>query len=109
MLLYDKSAPAVTAALAPVIAPTLAAYTPAVAPAAPAPTRTVAAAQPLPLAAAVAPANPLDGGKILLLAEFAHVVKDIQALRGIQVPSIPSTIFQSKHHKGRMGCLSVNK
>ena len=76
MLLYDKSAPPVTAAFAPVIAPTLTVYTPTPAVVvAPAPSRTVAAA----------PALPLDNTNFLLLAEFAHVVRDTLALRGIQV------------------------
>ena len=95
MLLYDKSAPPVTAAFAP----TLTVYTPTPAVVvAPAPSRTVAAA----------PAHPLDNTNFLLLAEFAHVVRDTLALRGIQVdiyiqvPSIKSINFQSQHLKGRM-------
>ena len=72
MLLYDKSAPPVTAAFAPAL--TVYTPTPAVV-VAPAPSRTVAAA----------PAHPLDNTNFLLLAEFAHVVRDTLALRGIQV------------------------
>ena len=107
--LYDKSAPDGTAAFATCIAPTLPAYTPspAVVPGEPAPTKTVAAALAPPLE--VAPAHPLDDGNFLLLAEFAHVVQDILALRGTQVPSIQSIFFQSQHLKGRMDCLSLNK
>ena len=91
MLRYKKSAPVVKAAFAPVIAPTLTAYapTPAVVPAKPAPARTV-------VAALAPPAHPLDGNSnFLLLAEFANVVRDTLALRGIQVPSIQSINFQS--------------
>ena len=72
MLLYDKSAPPATAAFAPAL--TVYTPTPAVV-VAPAPSRTVAAA----------PAHPLDNTNFLLLAEFAHVVRDTLALRGIQV------------------------
>ena len=78
MLLYDKSAPPVTAAFAPAL--TVYTPTPAVV-VAPAPSRTVAAS----LAVAVSPAHPLDNTNFLLLAEFAHVVRDTLALRGIQV------------------------
>ena len=64
MLLYDKSAPPVTAAFAPA----LTVYTPTPA-----------------VVVAAAPALPLDNTNFLLLAEFAHVVRDTLALRGIQV------------------------
>ena len=80
MLLYDKSAPPVTAAFAPAL--TVYTPTPAVV-VAPAPPRTVAAALAPPLV--LAPAHPLDNTNFLLLAEFAHVVRDTLALRGIQV------------------------
>ena len=39
----------------------------------------------------VAPVLPLDDGNFLLLAEFAHVVRDTLALRGIQVQDFCST------------------
>ena len=64
MLISDKSAPPVTAAFAPAL--TVYTSTPAV-------------------VVAAAPALPLDNTNFLLLAEFAHVVRDTLALRGIQV------------------------
>ena len=71
--------PALTAAFAPLLSPT---HSPA-----PASTRTIAAAlTPSP----ASPANPLGDSNFLLLAEFAHVVRDTLALRGIQVSRYPS-------------------
>ena len=55
----------------------------------------VAPAAPAPSAAAPAGVPPaLDDSNFLLLAEFAHVVRDTLALRGIQVQDFRSTLLQ---------------
>ena len=77
--LLTPAQPALTAAFAPLLSPT---HSPA-----PASTRTIAAAlTPSP----ASPADPLGDSNFLLLAEFAHVVRDTLALRGIQVSRYPS-------------------